>query len=630
MLPFPLPLRVAYPLSFLSGLLYFVAFPGIDVWPLAFVALVPLFVALAGQRPKHGFWIGWTAGFAMTITGFYWLGYTLEQFSGFPWPLRWAFQAILCGYQAGRIGLFGWLVTRSEGNGWARGPALALAFAASELLFPLLFPWYYGATVHQLPLLVQLGEVGGPIAVSLVLVGVNYAIAELLLARLEKRPLRRPALLAAAAPLLAAAYGAVRIPSVDAAAQAAPKVEVGLVQANMSLMGKRKNKREGLDRHLRLTRELQAKGPLDLVVWSETSVMSAVRETEAAALLPRQFTAQLGVPALFGSVLVRPTDDARNYVLFNSALLTDQQGNLVGRFDKQLLLAFGEYLPFGDVFPVLYEWSPQSGRFQPGTSFEPLKLGEREIAVVICYEDVLPGFVNRVMNQGDPELIANLTNDAWFGDSTEPWIHLALAKLRAVEQRKFFVRSTNSGVSAFIDPVGRVIAHTQTFVEAADRATLRWMKGKTLYTLWGDTPWWLASAASVLLAFRRRKRAAPAELQPSDAPLDPPPRAGSSEAPATPPAAEEPARASEHVPWTAAETPLQAALATPHHAGLEAEHPTVEAVPPLSRPTPAPAPGPTPPPADEGTSAGQHPSAEATPTAEPQRVFPAFPKPGAG
>jgi apolipoprotein N-acyltransferase len=272
----------------------------------------------------------------------------------------------------------------------------------------------------------------------------------------------------------------------------------------MSLMGKRKNKREGLDRHLRLTQELKNQGPLDLVVWSETSVMSAVLEDDVNRAMRQQFTRTLGVPALFGSVLARPVSDAREFALFNSALLTDKKGNVVGRFDKQYLLAFGEYLPFGETFPKLYEWSPHTGHFQAGTSFKPLSLGERQIAVVVCYEDVLPAFVNREMREGEPELIANLTNDAWFGDSTEPWIHLALAKFRAVEQRKFFVRSTNSGVSAFIDPVGRVISHTKTFEEEAQRATLRWLKGKTPYTYLGDGPWWLATAASILFAFRRR------------------------------------------------------------------------------------------------------------------------------
>jgi apolipoprotein N-acyltransferase len=506
----PLPLKLAYPLSFVSGLLYWLAFPGVDLWPLTFVALVPLFVALAGQRPKHAFWLGWTAGFGMTITGFYWLGYTLKVFSGFPLPLCWLFQAILCGYQAGRIGMFGWLAARGALRGWGRGLTLCLAFAASEQAFPLLFKWFYGATVHQVPPLLQLAELGGPIAVSLVLVAFNYAVSELVLARLEKRPLVKPALAGFGVPILAAIYGLIRIPMVDSKVESAEKVEVGLVQANMSLMGKRKNKREGLDRHLRLTRELTKQTPpLDLVVWSETSVMSAVQEDEADRQLRRQFTTSLGVPALFGSVLVRPVQDAREYVLFNSALLTDKAGSVVGRFDKQLLLAFGEYLPFGETFPILYEWSPHTGHFQAGTSFKPLTLGEHQIAAVICYEDLLPGFVNRMMGEGEPELLANLTNDAWFGDSEEPWQHLALAKFRAVEHRKFFVRSTNSGVSAFMDPVGRVISNTKTFEEAAQRATLRWMKGSTPYAFWGDVPWWLATVASVVLAFRRRKGFSP-------------------------------------------------------------------------------------------------------------------------
>jgi apolipoprotein N-acyltransferase len=516
----PLRLRLAYPLSFVTGLLYWLAFPGMDVWPLSFIALVPLIVALAGQRPKHGFWLGWTAGFAMTVTGFYFLSYTLQEFSGFPLPLCFLFQAVLAAFQAGRIGLFGWLATRGEQGGYSRGLTLALAFAASEQVYPLLFKWFYAATVHQVTPLIQVAELGGPIAVSLVVLGVNYALAELVLSRLQRRSPRKLALGAAAAPVLAALYGFVRMPAVDARSESADKVEVGLVQANMSLSGKRNNKREGLDRHLRLTNELKKQTKLDLVVWSETSVMSAVLEDEAEKSLRQQFTRSLGVPALFGSVLVRPVQDAREYALFNSALLTDKRGRLVGRFDKQLLLAFGEYLPFGDTFPILYQWSPHSGRFQPGTSFKPLTLGDRQIAVMICYEDLLPQFINRMVSEGEPELLANLTNDAWFGDTTEPWIHLALAKFRAVEQRKYFVRSTNSGVSAFIDPNGRVISHTDTFVEASQHATLRWLKGKTPYSYWGDAPWYLVAAASLALALRKRR--SPATPPPPPADVDEP------------------------------------------------------------------------------------------------------------
>lgn len=497
--------RAAYGLAFLSGFLYFVSFPGVDVWPLSFVTLAPLIVALRGQRPRRAAGLGWLAGFTMTMFGFYWLLPMLEHFSGFSAPLCLLFMAILCGYQAGRIGLMGWLYARAVGRGWPAGPVFALAFIASELVFPLLFTWYFGATVHQVPALVQVAELGGPLAVALPLVAANLAIAELFIARLEKRRVRwKVAAALAAVPVLAGVYGAIRIPMVDAAVAAAPKARVGVVQANMSLMAKREDASEGLRRHMALTRELEKEGKLDLVVWSETSVMRAVNEKLAPVLYRMQFTRRLGVPAIFGGVLVREVNDARHYVLFNSALASDKSGDIVGRYDKQFLLAFGEYLPFGGVFPKLYEWSPNSGRFTPGKSFKPLPVDGHEAGVFICYEDISPEFVNKIVDAGDPDLLVNMTNDAWFGDSTEPWIHLALAEFRAVEHRRYLVRSTNSGVSAFVDPVGRVVAHTQTFKEQALAHQIAWLEATTPYELYGDLPWWLATAVIALGAFVRR------------------------------------------------------------------------------------------------------------------------------
>ena len=349
----PFTPRAAALLAVSSGLLYFLAFPGVDVWPLGFVALAPLVVALRGQTPRRAAWIGWLAGFTMTMLGFYWLLEMLETFSGFGLPLCVLFMAILCGYQAGRIALLGFVCARAERKGWPFGLCFGLGFVASEQMFPLLFPWFYAATVHPIPVLVQLAELGGPILVALPLVAVNLAIAEFVFARREARPVRRKLVLAlAAAPLVAAIYGAVRIRSVDARVAQAPKGRVGLVQANMSLFGKRKEKAEGLKRHLRLTHELSREGPLDLVVWSETSVMGAVDERAVGTALPERFSREIGVPALFGAVLVKPVADEREYVFYNTAILTNAAGDVKGRYDKQFLLAFGEYIPFGDTFPA--------------------------------------------------------------------------------------------------------------------------------------------------------------------------------------------------------------------------------------------------------------------------------------
>lgn len=559
----PLPAWIAYPAALATGVLYFLAFPGMDLWPLGFVALVPLIVALRGQRPRRGLALGWVSGFTMTLLGFYWLVGMLEVFSGFPTALCVLFAALLAAYQGGRIALLGWLVARAELKRWPAWLAFAVAFPASELVFPLLFPWYYAATVHQVPALLQTAELGGPLLVGIALVFANLAIAELCVTFLDRRPVvegtapaesGRPWLsrarsapwkrivVFAAIPALAAGYGFLRIPMLEASIQKAPKLRVALVQANMSLLGKRSNPEESLDRHLSLTRGAMQAKPLDLVVWSETSIGGAVDERTANAHYEQRIGRELPIPTIFGAVLRTPVDDARKYTLSNSALVTNEEGSVVGRYDKQFLLGFGEYLPFGEMFPILYEWSPNSGRFTPGKSFEPLPVGERSVATFICYEDIIPSFVNRIMSNGSPGLLVNLTNDAWFGDTTQPWIHLALAKLRAIEQRRFFVRSTNSGVSAFIDPLGRIIDSTPTFAEVAIAEDLRWLDGSTVFHVLGDTPWWLVTMAAFAMAFlarpnrlsgRSRQSLPPSAL--TLRPSVPPLRAAPSKPPAAPP-----------------------------------------------------------------------------------------------
>jgi apolipoprotein N-acyltransferase len=523
-------LPLAAPLAFggavLSGLLYWLAFAGMDVWPLALVAWVPLVVAMHRQTARRAMLLGWAAGLTMNVFGFFWLQHMLETFSGFPAPVCFLFVLIVCAYQGGRIGLLGWLYGRASARGWPAMFVFAAAFVASELVYPLLFPWYYAATVHELPALVQLADVGGPIVVGLVLVAANLALAELLLARLERRRLVVGTIAAGAvAVAFAWCYGALRVSAVDAMAQAAPAAKVGVVQADMGLMEKRSSFDEGLMRHLSLSHRLEQDDHVDFVVWSETSAMRAVRDDDYRRDLRLGVSRRIGAPSIFGAVIVRPVPDARGYVLYNSAVAGDADGTITSRYDKQYLLAFGEYIPFGETFPVLYKWSPNSGRFTPGTSLDPLLLhvkGEtHRVSVLICYEDILPRFTNDAVRHADPELLVNMTNDAWFGDTTEPWEHLALAQLRAVEHHRYLVRGTNSGVSAVVDPVGRVVARSRTFQQQALAATIHWMSPRTVYERIGDWPWLLVSVGVVAGAFRRRRGAEAAEAAAAAGPQPP-------------------------------------------------------------------------------------------------------------
>jgi apolipoprotein N-acyltransferase len=490
--------RFAYSLAALSGLLYVAAFPGVDWWPLAFVAFVPLLVALEGATPRRAAGLGWTAGFVMTMCGFYWLLPMLRVFGGFPTVVAAPVMALVCAYQAGRIALCGWLTGRATRNGWPWALVFALSFTTSELVFPLLFPWGFGVCIHKVPVLLQVADVGGQIAVGLVLVAVNIGVAELVLARRAGRPVSRLVLAAGlAAPSLALVYGAWRLPSIRAAMNAAEPISVGIVQANMPLF----NREAAMGVYARRTQELRERG-VGLVVWSELAIPRTYYESSYVNDVPRQVSATLGLPTVLGTTLY--SEERGHAVYHNVALMAGEEGRILGRYDKRYLLAFGEYLPLGETFPILYKWSPNSGRYAAGKSLDPFVWNGHRISVFICYEDILPAYVNEIVRHADPDLLVNMTNDAWFGDSNEPWGHMALSKLRAVEHRRYLVRATNSGVSAIIDATGRVIMHGATFREEALSGEVRFMRRRTVYETIGDTPWWLGAAAIAFMAVRRR------------------------------------------------------------------------------------------------------------------------------
>lgn len=512
-----------YAAAFVTGLLYFVAFPGVDFWPAAFVAWVPWMMALRTATPGRAVLQGLLLGVTCGLLGFYWLLEMLQVFSGFPAAVCALFMVILCTFQAGIFALTGWLYARGSARGWPAGWVFACAFVAGETMYPLLFPFTFGATMHDVYPLVQLAELGGPILVALSVLAPNWALATVLETRRVARQNGSPMTVIGAfeavgprrwvplmlVPVFAGIYGLVRIVQVDEAVRHAEKLRVGIVQANMSLLDKRENPAEGLRRHRALTKKLIDDEKIELAVWPETSVAGAVEESEAFSYYRKRVTGRLGVPAIVGAVLYRDVPDARKSIYFNSALISDERGQIQDRYDKQFLLPFGEYLPFGEEYPVLHEWSPNSGKFSKGTSFEPLRFRGHDIATFICYEDIVPSFVNKLMKHGDPELLVNMTNDAWFGDTSEPWEHMALAKMRAVEQRRFFVRSTNSGISGFVDPVGRLLKQTETFKEATLAEDVAWLKLFSPYRLWGNAPYWVLSVAAFIFAFARRRTFSP-------------------------------------------------------------------------------------------------------------------------
>lgn len=501
-------------LATLAGVLDFVAFPGIGVWPLAFVCLVPLFFALDARRNGKGhstrrvIALGGIFGLVGNLGGFYWLIDMLENFSGFPTFACLFFAAIVCAYQGGLQTLFVWLWHHGTKHGWPSLLVAPAAFATAEMVWPLLFPYYHGAHLHNVPWLVQSAELGGPILLTCLVVVGNVGIYALLAARFRSGPFPKRTLAVAVLFLVAAVcFGALRVSQVQARMDASEEKTVGLVQVSMGIFAKRQDPREGLRRHISDSQDLLKRGDVDLLVWPESAYSWLLPPNTQN--VKNMVTGPLEVPLLFGGLRREqvPGADAssKESRLYNTAFLTDALGNVQGRYDKTFLLAFGEYIPFGEMFPILYEWSPNSGHFTPGSHVNPLPWGDYRITALICYEDIVPRFTRTAVAIGDPHLLVSIANDAWFGESTAPWQHMALAQLRAVEHRRFLVRATNSGVSAIIDATGKATHTSGVFTREQLRGPVRMMNGWTLYQSVGDWPGYLGILIVLITSFRRRK-----------------------------------------------------------------------------------------------------------------------------
>jgi apolipoprotein N-acyltransferase len=288
-------------------------------------------------------------------------------------------------------------------------------------------------------------------------------------------------------------YGEVRISGVDRVASTSPTLAIGVVQTNRGAGEKHVDQDLFLREHQEISRDLIKTQPLDIIVWPESilGVKLASREGE----MPTYISGDLRTPLLFGAVI--QTEEKEGRRLYNSAVLLNNAGRIIGTYDKMVLVPFGEYIPFGDMFPQLYSWSPYSGRFWKGENTEPLLLNGHALSVNVCYEDIFPAQVRMLMKGGRkqriPDAMFNLTNDSWYGDTIQPMEHLVLASFRAIEHRRPLVRATNTGISAIVDPAGRIDHRSAQWTRAVLTGRIPLMKGRTVYALLGDWPGWICT-----------------------------------------------------------------------------------------------------------------------------------------
>ena len=483
-----------------GGVLLFLGYAGFDHYYLEWICLVPVLWAIRDQRPGRAFLIGWVAGIVGHAGGFYWVSGMFQEFAGMAWPLASLGLLLLAAANGIVFAVWAWatrLITRD--SGWNVVWVSPVVWTAVEAFWPELFPNYLGASQYRLSHLTQIADLTGILGVTFLVVYGNSALYSIIASWFDNRRFAwRQALILVSVVASVAAYGELRIRSVERQVQFAEKLTVGIVQTNRGAGDKRRDPESLLREHQEMSSALAGTAPLDLIVWPES--VCFIDRTSREGLLPSDVLGDLRIPTLFGAVLRLSQGDGPK--VYNSALLADGMGRILGTYDKMVLVPFGEYIPFGDIFPRLYSMSPATGRFWAGESREPLRFGRHLLSVSICYEDIFPGHIRSLMGGGRdrpiPEAMFNLTNDSWYGNSTEPIEHLALASFRSIEHRRSLVRATNTGVSAFVDPVGRIVSRSGIWTRETMVDRIPLMKGRTVYALFGEWVGWVCAILALV------------------------------------------------------------------------------------------------------------------------------------
>ena len=501
-------------LSLLSAGLIALPFLWPILFPLTWFALIP-FITAVERAPgwRQTLSAGALTGVATIALGFHWLVYTIHVFGGVNYALAALAFILFVAYSAIPFVLLAALL-RLCGIG-PLGLFPPAFWVAVEFWFPNLFPWYLSTSQILFTSLNQSADLVGHYGATFVLLWCGTALYKVSRARRGEDTLRSAAWPAAAAFTLLAAclvYGQARLVQVDGAVKAAPKLDVAVIQGNISI--ERKGKAAFLKTNQKTYKDLSERSAdADLVIWPESALEKWL--PERTRRIPAELLPARHPHMIFGAISYRERP-ANRFRKYNSAFAVSPAGTVLGRYHKRVLLAFGEYIPLASLISGLPGMPAIGEGFTRGRleSAFAMPQGAR-VAPLICYEDLMPELSRRFVRDQRANLLVNLTNDAWYGRTVAPWQHARLARWRAMETRRPLVRATNTGVTTVIDPAGRMSAPLPLFAEGVLTATVPLLEMETAYVRYGDWFAWLMSLVTVVavtvrgIAFRGKFQTRP-------------------------------------------------------------------------------------------------------------------------
>lgn len=512
-------------LAVLSGFCIFLSFPNTSTFYTAFFALVPLIYMTESELSgKRLFFFGYIMQITTMLGGFYWLIHTIQLHGHLPLAAAIPIFILYISFFGLRFPLF-MLISRYLRRNTGFSPFLIypVVFTAIEFFFPDLFPWFLANSQHNNLYFIQIADITGVYGISFVLAFINVALYIIILNRKNVKALQKNIYLYITASIIIVfyAYGFFRIQHINHLSQTANPIRVAVVQPCTPLLisQRRKYFLQMRDTLFSLSAQALTSGKkIDILLWPESS-SNVMYRSPGVKMFYRQpieeFVKKNGIHLMFSDIeavymgydkngnkleadpynanhlplLQRMINPKRR--MFSTAVMLNDNAEIIGNYRKVYPLPFAEYMPFSETIPALKNVFQEISDFSAGEEITLFTTRFGKIAPSICYELIIPSFTRSFILKG-ADFILNQTNDGWFGNTKAAREHLSLALFRAIENRVPIVRSTNSGISAFISPTGSFSSPlTELFQKTTLTGEIRPLKIRTFYTRFGDVFGWL-------------------------------------------------------------------------------------------------------------------------------------------
>ena len=478
-------------LSIFAGVLLSLSFPPFKLSQLSFCFLVPLFFSLQRATPHQAFRLGLLCGVVAYGLSVHWVKNTMILYGGMHPLLSYLVTLLLVIYMAIYIAFFAFFFVRFfrkfQSLIFLSVPSIwvSLEFIRAHLFTG--FPWILlGYSQYEMSYIIQIADLTGVYGISFFIVLVNFLFFHFF--NKPKSLLRWEGFFLLLVTTFIFSYGYFKTSS-DFKTEKSRIQNIGIVQPNITPEIKWSRKYIG---HIKDVLEIQTKSVSDnlgfsknrdkLIIWPEAALPLVLKEESIWTEWIKKLVVSKRIFLLLGAL--GDSSDTDSNALYNSVFLFDSLGVKIGRYDKEHLVPFGEYVPFQDFLFFINKLVPVVGQFKSGHKKTIFKIGENKFATLICYEIIFPRVVRKMKGV---DFIVNVTNDAWFGRTAASEQQLSMAIFRAIEMRVPLVRVANTGISSVIDETGKIRTRSKLFEKWVWTGQIKLKKrSETFYSKYGD------------------------------------------------------------------------------------------------------------------------------------------------